>query len=78
MKNGTSLGSDGFTVEFYNFLWNDLGSFLVRAINEKKTRKKVYLPSKGSNNYIIAEGRQATAVSKKNGDQLHYSMCHMK
>ena len=23
MKNGTSPGSDGFPVEFYNFFWND-------------------------------------------------------
>ena len=34
MKNGTSPGSDGFTVEFLKFFWNDIGTLFVRAINE--------------------------------------------
>ena len=34
MKNGTSPGSDGFTVEFFKFFWNDMGTLLLRAINE--------------------------------------------
>eukprot|EP00745_Piridium_sociabile_P004275 TRINITY_DN12531_c0_g1_i2.p1 TRINITY_DN12531_c0_g1~~TRINITY_DN12531_c0_g1_i2.p1 ORF type:complete len:233 (-),score=32.72 TRINITY_DN12531_c0_g1_i2:446-1144(-) len=34
MQNNKSPGSDGFTAEFYKFFWSDLGSFLVRCINE--------------------------------------------
>ena len=34
MSNNKSPGPDGFTTEFYKFFWNDLGFFLIRAINE--------------------------------------------
>lgn len=33
MKNNTSPGNDGFTVEFFKFFWNDIGILLVRSIN---------------------------------------------
>ena len=46
MKNRTSPGSDGFTVEFYKFFWNDLGSFLVRAINESFKKESLSSPQK--------------------------------
>ena len=34
MKNNKSLGSDGFTVEFFKFFFKDLKAFIIRAINE--------------------------------------------
>ena len=34
MKSNKSPGSDGFTVEFFKGFWDDLGWFIVRAINE--------------------------------------------
>ena len=34
MNNQQSPGSDGFTTEFYNFFWKDIGQFLVRSIND--------------------------------------------
>ena len=34
MKNNKSPGSDGFTVEFFKFFYNDLKVFIQRAINE--------------------------------------------
>ena len=34
MKNNKSPGSDGFTVEFYKFFFMDIGSFLVRSLND--------------------------------------------
>lgn len=33
MKNDKSLGFDGFISEFFKFFWNDLGSFIIRVIN---------------------------------------------
>ena len=32
-KTGKSPGSDGFTVEFYNLFWSDIGNVLYRSIN---------------------------------------------
>ena len=34
MKNNKSPGSDGFTVEFFKFFYNDLRVFIRKAINE--------------------------------------------
>ena len=33
MKNGSSPGSDGLTVEFYKFFWKDISPFLLRSLN---------------------------------------------
>ena len=33
MRNDSSPGSSGFTTAFYKFFWNDIGGFLVRAVN---------------------------------------------
>ena len=33
MNNQKSPGSHGFTTEFYQFFWKDIGQFLVRSIN---------------------------------------------
>jgi exonuclease III len=33
MKNEKSPGPDGFTAEFFKFFWNDLGTFLVKSLN---------------------------------------------
>ena len=33
MQNNKSPGSTGFTTEFFNFFWKDLGLFIVRSLN---------------------------------------------
>ena len=33
MKKDKNPGSYGFTVEFYNFFWKDVGPFLLRSFN---------------------------------------------
>lgn len=33
MKNNKSLGSDGFSIEFFKFFWKDFGCFLLRLVN---------------------------------------------
>ena len=35
--DGKSPGMDGFTVEFYEFFWNDLSHYLVRSIDSSYT-----------------------------------------
>jgi hypothetical protein len=35
MKNGKSPGSDGFTVDFYKFFWNDIGAFVTSCWKKK-------------------------------------------
>ena len=32
MKNNKSLGPDGYTVEFFNFFFVDIGTFFVRFL----------------------------------------------
>ena len=34
MKNYKSPGSDGFTADFLKFFWLQLGSFVVRSLND--------------------------------------------
>ena len=34
MRNNSYLGDSGFTPAFYIFFWIDLGSFIVRSVNE--------------------------------------------
>ncbi|WP_419612126.1 RNA-directed DNA polymerase, partial [Thiolapillus sp.] len=41
MKNDKSPGSDGFTAEFYKVFWNDIGTFLVRSINNGFTKEEM-------------------------------------
>ena len=65
MKNGTSPGSDGFTVEFILFFWNDIGTLFVRAINESLRKESLSFPQKRRPNYTATEGGQTEPVSKK-------------
>ena len=41
MKNNKSPGLDGFTAEFYKFVWRDLGVFLVRSLNYAYTTQNL-------------------------------------
>lgn len=39
MKNDKSPGPDGYTTEFFKFFWQDIGSFVTRAINYSYEQK---------------------------------------
>ena len=41
MKNNKSLGTDGFTSEFFKFFYNDIKVFLKRALNESYKEGKL-------------------------------------
>ena len=40
MKNNKSLGLDGYSVDFFKSLWQDLGKLILRAINETYAKEK--------------------------------------
>ena len=63
MKNGTSPGSDGFTVNFLKFFWNDISSLLARAINESFRKESLSSPQKQCN-YSATKGGQTATVSQ--------------
>ena len=46
MKNNKSPGLDGFTAEFYNLFWIDLGVFLVRSLNYAYTTQNLSITQK--------------------------------
>ena len=46
MKNGKSPGSDGFTVEFYKFFWNDIKTLLIDSFNYAFTHGELSLDQK--------------------------------
>ena len=58
MKKGKTPGSNGFPVEFFKTFWNELGPFLLRAVNESLTHN-VPLPShrESLNLYLNKESR---------------------
>ena len=41
MSNNKSPGSDGFTAEFFKFFWLQLGTFVVRSLNEGFEKKEM-------------------------------------
>ena len=45
MKNNTLPGSDGYTVEFFTFFWKDIGTFVIRSINEGYIPIPIYTES---------------------------------
>ena len=68
MKNGTSPGSDGFTVQFFLvFLeryWHSICA--CNKLIRKFQKRKPILLAKGRTNYIATKGRQTATVSKNN------------
>ena len=46
MKNDKSPGSDGFSVEFYKFFFQNIGVFLLRSINEGFTHGELSVTQK--------------------------------
>jgi hypothetical protein len=64
-QNNRSPGLDGLTVEFYNFFWRDLGSLLIRALNQSFRKGQLsnyqrlgvitYLPKPGKPKEFIKE-----------------------
>ena len=65
MKNGTSPGSDGFTVEFFKFFWNDFGTLLVRAINESFRKERLSSPQKEGLITLLPKGDKPRQFLKK-------------
>ena len=64
VKNYKSPGSDGFTAEFFKFFWLQLGSFVVRSLNdgfrtgELSTTQKEGVPKGDKSKDVIMKGYQ--------------------
>ena len=58
MKNGKSPGSDGFTIEFYKFFWNDIGYFLLRSLNHSFYSEELSITQKQGIISIIPKGQK--------------------
>ena len=46
MNNNKSPGTSGFTVEFYNFFWIDLGQHLVNSLNYSFDQQELSMTQK--------------------------------
>ena len=46
MQNDKSPGTDGMTVNFFKFFWNDIGDFVIRSINEGFKRGEMSVTQK--------------------------------
>ena len=56
MKNNTSPGSDGYTVEFFKFFWKDIGIFLIRSMNEGYNKGELSITQKQGIISILPKG----------------------
>ena len=57
-KNGKSPGPDGFTVEFYNFFWKDIGHFLLKSFNHSFITENISITQKQGIISIIPKGHK--------------------
>ena len=56
MKNDKSPGTDGFTAEFFEFFWKDVGAFLIRAINNSFDEGELSITQKQGIISILPKG----------------------
>ena len=73
MENSKSPGSDGFSIEFYKIFWNDLGTFLVRSINDSYSRGEMSvtqrqgvitcIPKEGKDKKLLNNWRPITLLN---------------
>lgn len=46
MQNDKSPGTDGMTVNFFKFFWRQLGTFIIRSLNEGFTKGEMSVTQK--------------------------------
>ena len=64
MANNSSPGNDGFTVEFFKFFWNDIGTLLVRSINYAYVKGELSITQKQGVITCIPKGNKDKAYLK--------------
>ena len=69
MKNNKSPGSDGFTVEFFNFFssffWRQLGAFVVKSLNNGFRKGELSSTQKEGIIICIPKGNKSKDLIKK-------------
>ena len=73
VKNGKSPGLDGYTIEFYNFFWNDLKKFIVSSFNysletgsfsiSQKQGMITCIPKEGKSKFELKNWRPITLLN---------------
>ena len=76
-SNNSSPGFDGFTYEFFKFFWNDLGHFMLRAINYGFEIGELSESQKQGVITCIPKGNKDKQFLKKTGVLFHYLILHI-
>ena len=56
MKNDKTPGTDGYTTEFFNFFWKDVGIFLLRSVNYSFDKGELSITQKQGIISILPKG----------------------
>ena len=64
MKNYKSPGSDGFAAEFFKFFWLQLGSFVVRSLNDGFRKGELSTTQKEGVRICIPKGDKSKDLIK--------------
>ena len=65
MQNDKSPGTDGMTVNFFKFFWKQLGSFVVRSLNEGFLKGEMSVTQKEGIIICIPKGDKPREFLKK-------------
>ena len=76
-KNNKSPDSDGFTVEFFNFFWRQLGAFVVKSSNNGFRKGELSSTQKEGIIICIPKGNKSKDLIKTGG-QFHSLMLFTK
>lgn len=65
MQNDKSPGTDGMTVNFFKFFWKQLGSFVIRSLNEGFLKGEMSVTQKEGIIICIPKGDKPREFLKK-------------
>ena len=75
MKNGISPGTDGYTAEFYNFLGEDIGNFVLESLNESFTSGELSITQKQGLVTLLPKGNKPRELIKNTYNSNYTAKC---